>query len=159
MDETPGSRLNYAGFWVRLAAYALDVLFLSAIIGVIIFVIVLGVGFGALFGQDESALEPVTSVALVVAAVIGFLLLITYYVFFWTWGGQTPGKQIMGLKVVRADGSLLPWPWALLRLVGYLVGLLTLFAGYLVAAFDRRRQGLHDKMARSYVIKVYKGPG
>jgi uncharacterized RDD family membrane protein YckC len=77
---------------------------------------------------------------------------ITYYVGFWTTSGATLGKNIGGIKVVSTDGSSVSLGQALLRYLGYVMSGVALSLGFLWAAFDRRRQGWHDKIARTYVV-------
>lgn len=66
--------------------------------------------------------------------------------------GQTPGKIMLGLRVVKKNGKRISWLDALLRNVfGYTVSGLFLL-GYLWAAFDREKQAWHDKMAGTVVV-------
>ena len=86
---------------------------------------------------------------------IGLLVaLVGYYPYFWATSGQTPGKMILGLKVVRADGSRLRMGHAMARIVGYLISSWFLFLGFMWAIIDRKRQGWHDKFADTQVIRV-----
>ncbi len=123
---------EYAGFWLRLWAWFLDVLILSLIDGLIVLVF--------LGGGGVSIVVPVVWVA--------------YCVCFWAWRGQTPGKMIADVKVVRRDGSKLDWGHALLRCLGYVVSAAIVCVGYFWIAFDGQKQGLHDKIADTCVIKV-----
>lgn len=84
-----------------------------------------------------------------------FLLGLVYHWYFLTrQNGQTPGKRIMNLRVIKTDGSALSDSDAVLRVVGYAVNSLIFGLGWLIALFDANRQGLHDKLASTYVIKV-----
>lgn len=79
----------------------------------------------------------------VAAAVIGF----------WRWCGATPGKIAVGVKIVdAASGGPPPLGRLVLRFFAYFVSALPLYLGFLWAAFDRRKQGWHDKIARTVVI-------
>lgn len=77
-----------------------------------------------------------------------------YHVYFWTKTGQTPGKKLLGLKVISSDGSLIGWRKACLRLLGYYLNLLACGLGFLWILGDKQKQGWHDKIAGTYVIKV-----
>lgn len=79
---------------------------------------------------------------------------IVYYLLFWSKGGQTPGKMALRLKIITADGSNIKIGRAILRYFGYLVSGLMLGIGYLWIIWDKKKQGIHDKIAGSYVIKV-----
>ena len=78
-----------------------------------------------------------------------------YYVFFTGYCGQTPGKMAIRVKVIRTDGSEIGYGRAFLREVpGKFLSGLILGIGYLMIAFDAQKQGLHDKIADTYVIKL-----
>ena len=79
---------------------------------------------------------------------------VVYFIGMWAWRGQTLGQMVVNVKVVGADGRQCDLRAAVIRYLGYLVCFLTLGIGFLIVAFDRRKQGLHDKLAETYVIKV-----
>ncbi len=81
---------------------------------------------------------------------------IIYFIGLWAWLGQTIGMVVTHLKVVRTDGRPVDLGTAVLRFVGYIVCVLTLGIGFLLIAFDERKQGLHDKIAKTYVIPFRK---
>jgi uncharacterized RDD family membrane protein YckC len=82
---------------------------------------------------------------------------IAYQVYFWTTTGQTPGKMVMGLKVVSAEtGELLDAGGAALRYVGYIVSAIPLYLGFLWVIWDPKHEAWHDKIAKTKVIKVAK---
>jgi uncharacterized RDD family membrane protein YckC len=86
---------------------------------------------------------------------IGIALNAGYYAWFWTQReGQTPGKRIMNIRVVKADGMPMTVSDALLRVFGYYVSRMTLGLGYLWALFDANNQAWHDKMANTYVVAL-----
>lgn len=66
--------------------------------------------------------------------------------------GQTPGKRIMGIRVIKTDGSRISDKDALVRYVGAIVGAICLMMGFIWAIFDRHSQAWHDKMAHTYVV-------
>jgi uncharacterized RDD family membrane protein YckC len=68
--------------------------------------------------------------------------------------GQTPGKMILDIRVVKTDGRALTGSDALVRYLGYLLNSVLLGIGWLWAFFDKDRQGLHDKLAGTYVVKA-----
>lgn len=79
---------------------------------------------------------------------------IIYFIGMWTWRGQTLGQMVFNMKVVKTDGKNIDLRVAVIRYLGYLLCGLTLGLGYLLIAFDKRKQGLHDKLAETYVISV-----
>ncbi|HYN87368.1 MAG TPA: RDD family protein [Ardenticatenaceae bacterium] len=151
-----GRTVEVVGFGRRLIAYLVD----SIILGVIGFACsfaasLMTVGFtaaGAAGSSEELAAVGFTT-AQALSTLLGILIGVSYYVFFWTRSGQTPGKMIMDVKVVRTDGTRLSVGQAFLRYIGYIVSGLVLALGFLWIAFDRQRQGWHDKIADTVVVR------
>lgn len=140
MASSWSSSPDYAGFWQRAAACVIDWLIVTVIV---VPVMVLG------FGLRKVSLDPaehswdLVAFVAIAAAVIGF----------WRYCGATPGKIALGIKIVDAASGRAPTLGRLvLRLVGYLVSALPLSLGFLWVAVDRRKQGWHDKIARTIVI-------
>jgi len=141
---------DYAGFVTRLIAFITDQLIVAVVVsGAAIFVNFLAQTF-----QVRQVLGYATvtgAVAAVLAGATGILFNMVYSVGFWTLAGQTPGKWLMGLLVVQTNGKRLKLGRAILRWLGYwLSGIL--FLGFLWMLIDGRRQGFHDKLARSLVV-------
>jgi uncharacterized RDD family membrane protein YckC len=84
------------------------------------------------------------------------LLGIAYFCYFWSTAGkgQTPGMRALNIKVVKTDGSQLDYVGAFLRYIGLVVSVACLFIGVIWAAFDANKQGWHDKIAGTYVVKA-----
>jgi uncharacterized RDD family membrane protein YckC len=126
-----------AGFWIRFLAILID--------GVILFVINL-----ILAGILNSSTTGRSG--------IQTLLGLIYYVYFWSsnspWPGQTIGNKLLNIRVIKTDGSDLSLVVALIRYVGLVVSILVIFIGVIWAAFDPNKQGWHDKIAGTYVIKT-----
>lgn len=139
---------QYAGFWLRVVASLLDsvvVFILQLICGV-----VLGAS-GALLGGLDNGDGAVAIIIWLFTTVLG----LAYYVIFTGSCGQTLGKMALRIKVIRKDGNELGYGGATLReTIGKFVSGIILGIGYLMVAFDERKQGLHDKIAGSYVIKI-----
>jgi uncharacterized RDD family membrane protein YckC len=74
-----------------------------------------------------------------------------YSAIFWVLVGRTPGKAALGLRVVRTDDRAIGWGTAITRAAGYAVSSI-LMIGFLWIAVDRRHQGFHDKLARTFVV-------
>ncbi len=77
-----------------------------------------------------------------------------YFVGFWGWRGQTPGKIITRLKITTLDGARIGWDRAAIRFIGYLLSIVFLGIGHLWLIFDARKQSIYDKMANTYVIRI-----
>lgn len=100
------------------------------------------------------SLSPQTVLAeLVTAFVLDVVTTVPYYWYFWTRkGGQTPGKSMLRIRVISESGGLLNDREALLRVLGYYLGQLSLGLGFVWAAFNSDQQGWHDKLAHSLVV-------
>ena len=68
--------------------------------------------------------------------------------------GGTPGKLILGMRIVNEEGNYIGIPMAILRYIGKLLSGVILGMGYLMIAFTDKKQGLHDKIAKTFVVKV-----
>jgi len=77
-----------------------------------------------------------------------FVLFFTYFSFFHYYGGQTPGKMLVRIKVTTEDGEPVPLPRAILRTLCYFFSSILLL-GFLLALIDRRGRALHDILART----------
>jgi uncharacterized RDD family membrane protein YckC len=88
---------------------------------------------------------------------IAFVVVLAYYSGLWAWKGTTIGGIVVGLKVVRADGKPLTLPVTLIRSLAAAFSVFVLFLGYLWIAWDPEKQGWHDKIAGTVVLKLPKG--
>jgi uncharacterized RDD family membrane protein YckC len=141
--------LPKAGFWIRAAAAFVDALISGALQGVILFLFA-GLLSLLLRGYNRDSLLMIS---------LGWLLSgsisVVYYVYFTAFGGQTPGKMALRIKVVRTDSSSLTLGRAFYReVIGKFVSGIILGIGYLMIAFDEKKQGLHDRMADTYVVRL-----
>jgi uncharacterized RDD family membrane protein YckC len=84
------------------------------------------------------------------------LLGVIYFCYFWSsYGkGQTLGMRALNIKVVKTDGSYLDLVGAFLRYIGLVISVIALFIGVLWVLFDAQKQGWHDKIASTYVVKA-----
>jgi uncharacterized RDD family membrane protein YckC len=119
-------------------------------------VIAVRVVFGiiaAVFGS--SGFDLLAGASLIVALLAVFVLSFVYFPYFWAKSGQTPGMQMMHIKVVRdADGGPLTGGMALLRLFGLWVNGFVFYLGYIWVFVDKRRRGWHDLIAGTVVIEA-----
>jgi len=136
--------LEYAGFCIRLGAAVID--------GVIFLLILVILRYDVFFKFIALMLPPAAFIT--IAVLIPWVIHVAYFVSLWAWRGQTPGMMITGIKIIRTDSSPLTWQYALLRYLGCLASSIILFIGFIWIAFDSRKQGLHDKIADTYVVKL-----
>ncbi len=146
------SNTEYAGFWIRVGASLIDTVWQVVIIGAVIW---------KLFGDTllNTPLEAILSGDALVGSVsfslysnlLPALIIIPFWLFF----GATPGKMLLGLKIVRAaDGGPIKIGQSIVRFIAYIPAALILFIGFIMVAFDKRNQGLHDKLAGTVVIRT-----
>jgi len=151
MSTPVNLRGHYAGFVSRLVAFFADSVIISVSLGIAAGVISTALDVISL--QGTIALPKLSgSITFTLVSVIVVLFIVLYFVVFWSLGGRTPGKALMGLRVVTTDGGRLIPRRALVRFIGYVVSTVTFFLGFVVILADNRRQGFHDKLARSLVI-------
>src|SRR5699024_34152 len=99
--------------------------------------------------------EPIEAGIWTISGILGTIILYVYFVWMTKWKGQTIGKMIFGLKVINKEEKPLRWSDLISReVIGrffyrvfWIINLL-----YLVVAFDRKKQGIHDKLADTVVI-------
>ncbi|MBP1970107.1 putative RDD family membrane protein YckC [Virgibacillus natechei] len=142
-DEASLQR-RYAGFWMRFWAYLVDLIIVFSINGILLspFKFInngapVDIGFWTLTG------------------VIGSAVFYLYFLLMTRFLGQTIGKMLFGLRVVREDAEPLKWSDLLFReLVGRFLHRVFFFAAiiYVVVAFTPEKQGVHDMIGNTRVV-------
>jgi uncharacterized RDD family membrane protein YckC len=137
--KKPG-QLRYIGFWPRALAQLIDNLIVTlAMVPVIL-----------LFGWSYFDPHRVKSFGEVM---YGTVLPLTVLWLLWRYFQSSPGKYLVGAKIVDAETLGQPSGWQLLvRMAGYLPSLLAFGLGFFWVLSDPRRQGWHDKLARTLVV-------
>jgi len=141
---------RYAGFVTRLVAFTVDRAILATITLFTVAAVQLALGafrVNEMLGFGRMSWQVATSFG----AVVYLIVTLAYDIGLWMMVGQTPGKLLMGLRLVRTDGQRLHIGNAIRRELGYVVSAI-LFLGYLWVLFDNRRQGFHDKLAGTIVV-------
>ncbi len=107
-----------------------------------------GIGIGNVLGADGSGL------AVVIATAVGLLFDSVYFTVFESSSMQaSPGKWLLGLRVTDLDGRRISLLRASTRYLGKCVSAVLLLLGFVMVAFHRRKQGLHDVLARTLVMR------
>ena len=140
MDAT---ELEYVGFWARVGASLVDTL----LIGLLIWPL-LTAYYGWEYWTDPSAdtgvLDLLLSYVLPAVAVLAF----------WIARQATPGKMLLSARIVDAETGGKPSNRQLLvRYLGYFVAMIPFFLGILWVGIDARKQGWHDKLAGTVVVR------
>jgi uncharacterized RDD family membrane protein YckC len=125
-----------AGFWIRVAAFIIDGIILGILSSILNSIV---------FGGDS-----------VRGGGLNTLVGLAYSVYFWSsYGhGQTVGNRVMKIRVIKMDGSELTLTDAFIRYVGLIVSFVCVFIGVIWVAFDENKQGWHDKIASTYVVRT-----
>lgn len=116
-----------ASFWERMGAAFLDVVLVSIL--------------GGIVGGPP----------------LGFLVALAYFAGMWAWKGTTVGGVVLGLKVVRLDGRPVTFAVSLVRGLAAAFSVIVFFLGFLWIAWDPDKQGWHDRIAGTVVIRLPRG--
>jgi uncharacterized RDD family membrane protein YckC len=142
---------QYASFWIRLLAFFIDGL-IASIIGYIIgflcagVVCLLALVIGGVLAQDI--------IMDLIMIIIGFMMVCLYFALMENSKMQaTLGKKIVGIKVIDQDGERITFDSAIIRFFTKILSGLILGIGYLMIFRNPKKQGLHDKITKTYVIK------
>jgi uncharacterized RDD family membrane protein YckC len=142
-------------------ALVIDIVIVTAgavVLGLVISLITNFFGLGAeqlKAGSSGEILQVVRTLTVALSALAVLLFVPLYFIVLWTLAGATPGKRLLGLRIVHRGQATLSWPRALWRYIGYFLSALPLFLGYLWVLGDRQRQGWHDKLADTLVVYAW----
>jgi uncharacterized RDD family membrane protein YckC len=143
-DLTP-ENVEYAGFWIRLFASIIDSILIALITYPLLFAI-----YGWAGADYSSALNSNGFIAMLFM----WVLPVVAVIWFWTKKQATPGKMLFSLKVLDAKtGNNLTIGQSIARYLGYMLAGIPLGLGYIWAAFDSKKQGWHDKIAGTVVVR------
>ena len=126
---------NYRGFWIRFLACMID----GIIIGIPVWILQMGLVYAT--GMQSM---------MYLVSFVGIILII----YMDGIKGGTPGKLILGMRIVNEKGEYIGIPMAILRYIGKVLSGMILGIGYFMIGWDKKKQGLHDKIAQTYVVKV-----
>lgn len=147
-SESPAKQR--AAFGVRFMAFWLDLCIL-AILHFCIFLLAGNIAF-RFFLFDPLAIFEAVLAFCIIFWISPLFTTMAYFVLFHTFGGQTIGKMIMGIRVVSASKDVLSPGSSFLRWVGYLVSLVPFAAGFFWSLFDRDHCAWHDRLAETHVV-------
>ena len=150
--------VRVAGFFRRAAAGVVDGFILTAVF------LILDVGVAIALRQPLPRLsqlgpdylldvavngDALAAIGLALLAILAFL----YFFMFHALRGQTPGKRLVGVRVIDAYGKRPSFLRALGRTAAYVPSALLFALGFVWIGFDREKRGLHDRLADTYVIR------
>jgi len=137
--------VQYVGFWPRFLATIIDSILLSGIIYIILWFLI---------GPDIFNPEASYSMTqFTFESLIPFVVVMA----FWITKSATPGKMLLKMRIVDSETYEKVSPSRLfLRYVAYFVSIIPLGLGLLWVAWDKKKQGWHDKIAKTVIIKSKK---
>ena len=128
---------RYAGFWIRLLAYIIDAFILGAIsLPLAKALAAMGIG-----GHSSNTMS----------ILISWMYFAVFESSDWM---ATPGKKVLGLAVADEQGAKISIGRATRRFLGKILSALILGLGFVMIAFTARKQGLHDKLFHTVVLRV-----
>lgn len=153
--------MKYVGFRARFLAFLIDSAWLMALLIPVLYLL-FGVNYiddaRAALGELGAALEgqtpqaaPETSIG---QEIVTWIIAIVPIMLFWIFRSSSPGKMAVKAHIVDArTGGPISQKQSVIRYIGYFVSLLPLCLGFLWIAFDKRKQGWHDHLAKTLVVK------
>ena len=143
--------IEYAGFWARTGAAIIDTILIALI------TIPLTV---SIYGWDYFNSEATGVIAGPADFLISYVTPAIAVIIFWIYKQATPGKMAISAKILDATtGEPASTGQLIGRYFGYFVSMIPLFLGVIWVAFDKRKQGWHDKLAGTVVVnQVNSGP-
>lgn len=137
--------IEYAGFWIRVGAALIDTL----LVMVITFPLLIAIYGWGYFDADVTGF-----IAGPADVLISWVLPAIAVILFWVYRQATPGKMVLSLRIQDANtGGRLSWGQSGGRYLGYFLATLPLGLGLIWVAFDKKKQGWHDKLAHTVVVK------
>ena len=134
---------DYAGFWIRVGASLID----TILIMVLTFPIATAI-YGEAYWDSESLVAGLWDV------VLSYIQPAIAVIVFWVYKSATPGKMITNLIIVDAETGGKPSTGQFVgRYFAYYLSAIPLLLGFIWVAFDKRKQGWHDKLAGTVVIR------
>jgi len=135
--------IEYAGFWVRLGAVLIDMLIMA-----IVLYVPLSMIYGEEYWMGNQVIYGFWDL------LFGYILPIIATIWFWLRFLGTPGKMALKLRIVDAEtGQKMSTGQAIGRYFAYIPALLPLCLGLIWVGIDKKKQGWHDKLANTVVIR------
>jgi uncharacterized RDD family membrane protein YckC len=134
---------EYAGFWIRFGAMLIDL-----VVMIILLYIPLTMIYGEEYWIGEQFIYGFWDV------ILGYIVPIVVTIWFWLRYSGTPGKMATKLRIVdAATGNKMTTGQAIGRYFAYTIAILPLCLGLIWVGIDKKKQGWHDKLAGTVVIR------
>ena len=137
--------LEYVGFWARVGAALIDTMLVSAVV-----IPLLAAVYGWTYADGKVSMVAEGPASFFISWVAPAIAVVA----FWLYRQATPGKMVISARIVDAETGQPPTPrQAIGRYLAYYVSILPFCLGLLWVGFDRRKQGWHDKLAGTVVVR------
>lgn len=133
----PAATAAPAGFLVRTVAYVID--------AVIVGIVASFAGGGTVVQSGDGMNYQMNGTGMLIGAI--------YFVGAWALFGTTVGMRLFGMRIVQTGGAKLTPVAAVIRFLGLILSFAVILIGVIWVAFDKNKQGWHDKLAGTYVIR------
>jgi uncharacterized RDD family membrane protein YckC len=141
--EKQVNEVEYGGFWIRTGAAIIDSILVFIIIAPILTAI-----YGTNYWLSEERYKGIVDFSL------SYIFPVVALLIFWIYKSATPGKMITNLTIVDAKTGEKPTTGQFIgRYLAYYVSILPLLLGIIWVGIDKRKQGWHDKLARTVVVR------
>lgn len=131
------AEVKYAGFWTRTVATIIDNIWMYALVYMLMMAVI-------------GNLNEVSIAALSIEWLLPFIVVIA----FWSIKQASPGKMLFGMRIVDAETlEKVPTIRLVVRYLAYFISMIPLGLGFFWVAFDKRKQGWHDKIAGTVIIR------
>jgi uncharacterized RDD family membrane protein YckC len=145
LENAQDAEVSYGGFWLRVIASIIDGILIQILLFICIFPIVILL---AIMGSGTEASLQIVNI------LIGLVISWLYYTLLESSNWQaTIGKKALGLKVTDLQGQQIGFGRANARYWSKILSALILMIGFLMVAFTEKKQGLHDMIASTLVLK------
>jgi uncharacterized RDD family membrane protein YckC len=140
-----------AGFLLRLLAYSIDIMIIFMLSLLLMLIAILFIKTRTVNTDDPFTIMRFLYLPYLISEMV---IEAFYFIFFHAVTGQTVGKRVCGLRVLGVDGGVLGFRRSIIRFMGYLISRICLYLGFVWIALSSKKQGWHDKMAKSCVIRI-----
>lgn len=152
---TVGADMHFAGFWIRFVAVLIDSVILFIVNSLLQLLFTLA---GAGLSQGSSGAADDVPAGFIVVFLVFMFVSIAINFGYQTYPvakyGGTPGKLVLGLKIVRPTGENITMLRAFARIFAQMLSGIIFYIGYIMAAFDDEKRALHDRICDTRVIKT-----
>lgn len=137
---------QYVGFWARFLACLINTVIICVPLWIVMKVLGIELDFAGSMEALEAQMDRVQTIQVILSA--------AFFIGLWLVTQTDPGKMVFSAVIVDAKTGGKPTTLQyVLRYLGYIVSTLPLFLGFFWIGWDARKQGFHDKIAGTVVVK------